>query len=146
MITLKTIHATFTASLLAGSLLAGSLLAGSATLGVDYDLSWHTIDAGGGTSTGAGYVLDGTFGQPDTGVMSSGALQLVGGFWSGGAPSTPCVGDLDRNGIVDGTDLGVLLIQWGSPGSPGFNADFNGDGVVDGADLGLMLNAWGACP
>jgi formylglycine-generating enzyme required for sulfatase activity len=43
---------------------------------------------------------------------------------------------------VDGTDLGVLLGQWGGAGS----ADLNADGFVDGVDLGLLLAGWGACP
>lgn len=52
-----------------------------------------------------------------------------------------CAADLDGNGAVDGGDLGILLGQWGGPGS----ADFDGNGTVDGADLGVMLGAWGAC-
>ncbi|MFM9098551.1 MAG: FG-GAP-like repeat-containing protein, partial [Phycisphaerales bacterium] len=53
-----------------------------------------------------------------------------------------CVGDLNADSYVDGTDLGALLGQWGSPGT----ADFNGDGLVDGNDLGMMLGVWGPCP
>jgi hypothetical protein len=30
-----------------------------------YELPWHTIDGGGGTSSGGQYVLTGTIGQPD---------------------------------------------------------------------------------
>lgn len=46
--------------------------------------------------------------------------------------------DLDGDGDVDGGDLGLLLLQWGGPGS----GDLDGDGVVDGGDLGLLLLAW----
>lgn len=53
-----------------------------------------------------------------------------------------CPGDLDGNGIVDGADLGVVLVRWGLSGQ----GDLNGDGVIDGADLGALLVAWGACP
>ena len=52
-----------------------------------------------------------------------------------------CDQDLDRNGQVDGADLGLLFTQWGGPGS----ADFNLDGSVDGEDLGLLFVAWGPC-
>ena len=31
----------------------------------DYEISWHTIDGGGGTSTGGQYSLTGTIGQHD---------------------------------------------------------------------------------
>jgi hypothetical protein len=50
-----------------------------------YDLSWWTIDGGGGTSSGNSYTLNGTIGQPDAGTLSSGGgYTLTGGFWHGG--------------------------------------------------------------
>jgi hypothetical protein len=36
----------------------------------------------------------------------------------------------------------VLLGAWATAGP----ADLNRDGVIDGADLGALLGAWGACP
>ncbi|MDE3088212.1 MAG: hypothetical protein KGJ80_02350 [Chloroflexota bacterium] len=53
-----------------------------------YDLTWSTIDDGGGASTGGTYALIGTVGQPDVGAtLSGGVYILAGGFWgSGGAP------------------------------------------------------------
>ncbi len=59
------------------------------------------------------------------------------------ASSTPCSGDVNGDGAVDGADLGLLLTAWGSANK---SADINGDGAVDGADLGLLLTAWGSCP
>ncbi|NBQ14874.1 MAG: hypothetical protein EBU31_09760 [Proteobacteria bacterium] len=54
--------------------------------------------------------------------------------------------DLNLNGSIDGSDLGVLLAFWGTV-SPAFpRADINGDGNVDGADLGMLLANWGPCP
>ena len=55
--------------------------------GGDYDVSWYTVDAGGGTfSTGGGYELGATIGQSDAGpVMSGGDYTLRGGFWPGAA-------------------------------------------------------------
>jgi hypothetical protein len=49
-------------------------------------------------------------------------------------------GDLDRDGDVDGADLGGLLAGWGP--CAGCAADLDGNGIVDGADLGAMLAAW----
>ncbi len=49
----------------------------------DYEITWHTIDGGGGTSTGGPYTLTGTIGQPDAGEMGGGDYQLSGGFWPG---------------------------------------------------------------
>ena len=53
------------------------------------------------------------------------------------------VGDLNFDGSVDGSDLGLLLASWGAcPGGAVCLADLNGDGTVDGSDLGLLLAAW----
>ena len=41
-----------------------SLLVTVATLG-QYRIAWHTIDGGGGTSSGGRYTLTGAIGQPD---------------------------------------------------------------------------------
>ncbi len=50
-----------------------------------YDLSWWTADGGGQTfSTGGGYSLGGTIGQPDAGLLTGGGYTLGGGFWRGG--------------------------------------------------------------
>ncbi len=51
--------------------------------GGGYDLSWNTVDGGGGTSSGGAYTLSGTLGQPDAGAMSGGDYTLTGGFWRG---------------------------------------------------------------
>lgn len=59
-----------------------------------------------------------------------------------GQCSGQCTGDLDGNGLVDGTDLGILLGAWNTDDRC---ADFDGSGNVDGADLGLMLSGWGFC-
>ena len=64
-------------------LLAGVVLAQS---GNGYDLGWNTVDNGGATrSTGGGYTLAGTIGQPDAGLLSGGEHVLGGGFWGSGA-------------------------------------------------------------
>ena len=49
--------------------------------GGGFDLSWSTIDGGGGTSSGGGFALSGTIGQPDAGALSGGDFTLNGGFW-----------------------------------------------------------------
>ncbi|MFO0872411.1 MAG: hypothetical protein U0575_00380 [Phycisphaerales bacterium] len=52
-----------------------------------------------------------------------------------------CLGDLNADGTIDGADIGLLLAQWGAPGS----GDLNCDGIVDGADVGLLLAGFGSC-
>ena len=56
----------------------------------------------------------------------------------GGSAIVPS--DLNRDGLVDGADLSILLGEWGTGGE----ADFDGNGIVDGADLTTMLGAWSA--
>lgn len=61
--------------------------AAKAQSGGPFDLSWSTLDSGGGASVGGNFSLNGTIGQPDAGAMSGGNYSLAGGFW--GANQTP---------------------------------------------------------
>lgn len=54
-----------------------------AQTGGGYDLSWSTVDGGGGTSIGGTYTLSGAIGQPDAGTLESGTYTLTGGFFVG---------------------------------------------------------------
>ena len=51
-----------------------------------------------------------------------------------------CPADLSGDGVVNGSDLAVLLAAWGTP-----DADLTGDGIADGSDLAVLLAAWGSC-
>jgi len=51
--------------------------------------------------------------------------------------------DLDGDGTVGGSDLGIVLGQWGQAGPDACLADLDGNGTVDAADLGRILAAWG---
>ena len=59
----------------------------------------------------------------------------------GGGP--PCRGDFNGDDLVNGADLGLLLVGWGTEDPL---VDLSEDGRVDGADLGLLLSFWGDCP
>jgi hypothetical protein len=62
----------------------------------EYDLSWSTIDGGGGNSSGGNYMLSGTIGQPDAGTAMSGDdYRLIGGFWAAGTPARGQGGNFD---------------------------------------------------
>lgn len=53
----------------------------NAQVGGGFDLTWSSIDGGGGYSSGGGFELTGTIGQPDAGAtMTGGAFSLDGGF------------------------------------------------------------------
>ncbi len=47
--------------------------------------------------------------------------------------------DLDRDGWVDGADMGLLYSDWGLDV---VRSDLNRDGIVDGHDLGVLLVQW----
>ena len=114
-------------------LMAAPVLAMS---GGDYELTWSTIDGGGGRSRGGPYTLTGTIGQPDAAWSSGGDYELLGGFWPGGPL---CFVDFEHyarfakwwleeecnegNNWCDGADLNQL------------------DGV-NGVDLRLFVEEW----
>ncbi|MBW8039571.1 MAG: hypothetical protein FVQ85_06185 [Planctomycetes bacterium] len=100
--------------------------------GGQYDLSWSTIDGGGGRSSGGQYSLLSTIGQPDAAYSASGDYELLGGFLPGGPlcfvnfehfarfaeywrePGTGLPADLyeDIDNIVNWLDLGVFVEEW----------------------------------
>jgi hypothetical protein len=80
-----------------------------------YSLEWFTIDGGGGTSTGGGYSLSGTIGQPDAGgPLNGGNFTLTGGYWSFlSVVQTPGAPALN----IALTTINTALIWWPSPSS-----------------------------
>jgi len=62
-----------------------------------FDLSWYSVDGGGGTLSGGDFRLTGVAGQMDAGSMNGGAFRLIGGFFASTEPDPipPCTaGDL----------------------------------------------------
>jgi hypothetical protein len=78
-------------SLFPRSYLLGAVCAAAAVFAVtshaqsggQFDLSWSTINGGGGTSRGGQFTLSGTIGQAASGRLAGGNFALEGGFWSG---------------------------------------------------------------
>jgi hypothetical protein len=95
------------------------------------------VDAGE-SAFGCAVATDGrsvAIGAPAAGDGASGKVRVL---TPAPGPRSP---DLDGDGWVMGSDLGILLLAFGEgAGNP---ADLNRDGTVDGADLGLLLAAWG---
>jgi hypothetical protein len=83
---MKTIIAKHYLLILATSLIAPAAFAQS---GGGFDLSWSTIDGGGGSSSGGNFILNSTIGQPDAGALSGGLFTLAGGFWGVMLPDAP---------------------------------------------------------
>ena len=57
----------------------------------------------------------------------------------------PCPADITGNGVVSGSDLALLLDEWGSA-NPSPSVDLDGDGFVGASDLAMVLSSWGPCP
>jgi len=107
-----------------------SSIQAAAQSGGTYDLSWNTIDGGGGTSSGGPYRLSGTIGQPDAGTMAGGSYILAGGFWPG-----------TRFCLVDLIDLYYFTQDWlKTTGSP--VGDLSGNGRVDLFDYSILATYW----
>ncbi len=86
-------------------------------LGQSYSIDWHTIDGGGGTSTGGVYSVSGTIGQPDAGpTMTNGQYSVTGGFWA--LPTLVQTTNAPTLTIVPAT-AGNATISW-TPPTPGF--------------------------
>lgn len=92
---------------------------GRTQAGGSYDLSFFTIDGGGGRSAKGRFDLTGSIGQPDAGVHTGGGYTLEGGF---------------LGTIPDQTSDHILACLLGYT-PPSLDMDLNGDGVVDAADL-----------
>ena len=112
--------------------------------GGDYEISWSTIDAGGGRSTGGDYALVGTIGQPDAGEMAGGDFELSGGFWPGGPIPALC--------FVNFEHFAAFALYWlDAPCNEGNNwcqgADLDYYGDVDLEDVKVLAYYWlNECP
>ena len=101
----------------------------------DYAVSWHTIDGGGGQSSGGQYSLTGTIGQPDAAYSAGAQYELLGGFWTGGPLC-----------FVDFEDFAEFAGLWLDTGT-GLAGDLDGDNDVDSVDLSRFVDEWlYSCP
>ena len=93
------------------------LLLGLSVALAQYSIDWHTIDGGGGTSTGGVYSVSGTIGQPDAGgPLTNGQYSVTGGFWV--LPQAVQVVGAPTLTIAPATP-GNATISW-APNPPGF--------------------------
>jgi hypothetical protein len=103
----------------------------SSSLG-QYELSWYTIDGGGGRSSGGDFTLTGTIGQPDAAYSSGDNYELLGGFWPGGPLC-----------FVDFASFARFAEYWLETGV-GLPADLfeDDDNIVNKLDLKVFVEEW----
>src|SRR6187401_490919 len=100
-------------------IIAGALFCATAfsLLAQTYSIDWHTIDGGGGTSTGGVYSVSGTIGQPDAGgPMTNGQYSVTSGFWA--LPTAVQTVGAPTLTIVPAAP-GTATLSW-TPAAPGF--------------------------
>jgi hypothetical protein len=83
---------------------------------------------------------------PEPRFAGSGQFIDEGGSVVSQTCAPPCPADIVRDNAVNGADLAIILVAWGTNGSQYPGADLDGDGVVNGSDLATVLAAWGPCP
>ena len=125
----------------------------SIDVGDGFDLSWWTADGGGAMfSTGGGFELGGTIGQPDTNAPPStgSGFELTGGFWAGVSISLSCAtfapADFDQDCDVDAADL-IAFKLCASRSHVAYAdgcaaKDLDHDGDVDMDDFGVFQRCY----
>ena len=79
---MKTWTAIRSAFVLSVGLLVSFSTTASAAAATGFEISWWTVDGGGGVSTGGGFGVTGTIGQPDAASpLASGCWSVDPGFW-----------------------------------------------------------------
>ncbi len=120
-----------------------------------YDLSWFSIDAGGGSSTDGSFTVNGTIGQPDTGRMTGAPhFSVMAGYWGAATAAPTCACDLNSDGQVDDSDFVIFasaydILDCTDPMMPlDCPSDFNGDAMVDDNDFVIFVDAYNEllCP
>ena len=96
----------------------------------DYEISWSTIDAGGGVSSGGQYLVRGTIGQHDAAYSQGQQYELLGGFW----PGEPMC-------FINFEHFARFAEYWLEIGD-NLPADLYKDDIVDYFDLDAFVDEW----
>lgn len=122
------------------------------TLDFDARLSLHEA-CGGPVLACSDDACAGGAAQVEAGLACGQTVWIRVGGWGHGAVGTllaeavqpdgcACLGDFDASGEIDSSDIGILLLEFGTFGGP---ADLDRDLEVGSGDLGLALLLLGPC-
>lgn len=141
-------RALLTVSAVAASLLFGSGALAQGMSSTNYRIPSSVVNAGGGTMSSANYTLVASIGEPVIGPTESTNYDLNAGFLATMLASVGTRGDVNRDGVVNVTDVRLLLqITAGAKNSADANVDFpnadvnaaTGDGKIDHRDAARLL-------
>ncbi len=125
---------------------AGLAAPARAQTGGGFDLTWNTCDGGGSASSGGGFVVTGTIGQPDAGRLTGTAVVLSGGFWGLYEPVT-CYANCDSSTtvpILNVLDFNCFLNRFAA-GDPYANCDGSTTPpILNVLDFNCFLNRFAA--
>jgi hypothetical protein len=108
-----------------------------------YDLSWNSIQGGGGVSSGGVYEISGEIGLGAAGTVMAGPYALGSGFWPV-PPGQSCAADLNGDGSLTVNDF-LAFLQFFGTVDP--RADFDHSGAVNLQDFLAYLQAYAVgCP
>lgn len=132
------------------------LLTPSLVLAGGFAVDWQSVDGGGRMdSSGGGYAVSGTIGQPDASLfnmpMTGGGYEVVGGFWPVAAVPEVCAcpGDVMPDALINGRDIQAFTDCLLGGGSNCDCADTDPNGLLDVNDVDAFvidLLAGATCP
>ncbi|MBM3881443.1 MAG: hypothetical protein FJ387_17250 [Verrucomicrobia bacterium] len=96
-----------------GLLVAVGHLFSSALTAQVSGVNWYTVDGGGGTSSGGGFSVSGTIGQPDAGELLGGSFEVCGGVW--GLVEVIQTPGAPQLSVSREAGSGVVTISWTLP-------------------------------
>lgn len=110
-----------------------------------YELDWHVIAGGGGTSTTEQYSITGTIGQAGVDVLAGEQYELHGGFWPGEACT--CMGDMNEDGWISPSDISNMVTNLLAYASNAYwrqisqtsCGDMNWDGWLSPSDISAVV-------
>ena len=96
-------------------------------------------------SVGSGWKSIGLRTATSEGWQSGGAGAALTLAVEGSPGLPPANPDINRDGLVNGDDLGLLVVAWGAcPTQGSCEGDLDRNGMINADDLGLLLTAWSA--
>lgn len=119
------------------------------------EITWFTVDGGGGTSTDGTITVSGTIGQADAGRLTGAPyISVAGGYWGAASGAPTCPADFNDDGFVDDDDFVFFansynILECSDPLMPlDCPADLNMDTLVDDNDFVIFVAAYNEllCP